>query len=411
MKEQKKAAEGRQFERVAVENFRAFVKGELEGLLRLQAIGYVRSLLEEEMDELCGSAFSHKAVKNLAHRGGSEKGWVAIQGQRVALRKPRARKDGHEVPLDRYAALQSMDNLGEFVGAMMLNGISTRNYDRVISQTESDLGLSKSEASRQFVKQSREALNVLNTRPFPGLTFWALVNDGVQFEPSHLITALGVDQAGNKHTLGVSEGSTENPELRCALLRRVMNRDITFAERIVVVLDGSPALHRAVRDTFGDKVEIQRCLIHKRRNIEAKLAKHHHRDLKLRMNQAYHCNSLDDAEKAFRSLHAWLTGFSHEAAVSLQQGMPELLTLHRIGMPPPLRKSFYTTNLIESAISVARDATSRVKRWRRDTDQLSRWCAAGLLAAGKEFRTVRGHRHIKNFLERFQNRVDLKHAV
>lgn len=411
MKEQKRAAEGRQLERVAVEDFRAFVKGELEGLLRLQAIGYVRSLLEEEMVELCGPAFSHKAGKDRAHRGGSEQGWIAIQGQRVAMRKPRARRDGAEVPLRRYAALQSMDNLGEFVGAMMLNGISTRRYNRVIKRTESDLGLSKSEASRQFVKQSREALNILNTRSFPGLVFWALVIDGVQFGPSHLITALGVDQAGNKHTLGVSEGSTENAELCCALLRRIMNRHITFADRILVVLDGSPALHRAVRDTFGEKVEIQRCLIHKRRNVESKLAKHHHRDLKLRMNQAFHCNTLEDAEKAFRSVHAWLAEFSHEAAVSLQEGMPELLTLHRIGMPPPLRKSFHTTNLIESAISVARDTTSRVKRWRRDTDQLSRWCAAGLLAAEEQFRAVRGHRHIQKFLEKFENRVDLKQAV
>ncbi len=373
-------------------------------------IQFVHELLEEEIAALCGPRGAHKRGK-LAHRGGSEQGWIGLTGQRVRVRRPRARRDGKEVPLTRYEALQSMENISDVVSRMMLNGLSTRRYDRTIDRFESDLGLSKSEVSRQFRTKSREALNVLNTRTFPESTFWALLIDGTQFAGSTVIIALGVDQAGNKHILGICEGSTENAELCRSLLSRITDRDIRFAGRIVCVLDGSKALRRAVKDAFGKCVEIQRCLLHKRGNIEAKLDRRHHTDLKIRMNQAYHCNEYEDARRAFDSVHRWLAGISHAAAESLNEGRDDLLTLHRIGMPPALRKSFYTTNLIESANSVAKERSGRVKRWRRDTDQLMRWCGAGLLEGEKQFRRVRGCKHIRDFLIDFEKRVAKEDAA
>ena len=328
-------------------------------------------------------------------------GWIALNGQRSAMRKPRARKDGKEISLKRYDALQSMDNLEEMIFRMMLNGISTRNYDRTLQKFEDDLGLSKSSVSREFVKKSREALNILNSRKFPDATFWAIFLDGIEFAGTVAIVALGVDLQGNKHILGISEGSTENSEVCTGLLSNIMERDIRFTDKIIAVLDGSKALKKAVISVFGKRVEIQRCLLHKRRNVEGKLEKKFHGELKSRITQAYELNDYLDARKSFSNIVKWLDGISHGAARSLEEGLEDLLTLHRIKMPPELRKSFYTTNLIESSFSNPRNHANRVKRWRKNTDQVMRWAGSLLIYQEERFNKVRGYRNIEIFLSEF----------
>ena len=401
MKTTTQKTNGGQPEIISLEDFRAFIRDELEMKVRGFGIEFVMRLMNEEIEQLCGPRGSHKKRGGLAHRGGSEVGWVALAGQRVQVRRPRARKDGEEVELSRYQALQSMDNLSDVVSRMMMYGISTRSYDRVLDKFDNDLGLSKSTVSRQYVRESRKSLNELNSRSFPGQIFWALAIDGVDFGGSTLIVALGVDTAGNKHILGISEGSTENADVCKSLLASLRERGIQFTEQIIAVMDGSKALHKGVKDVFGARVKFQRCLLHKRRNIEAKLEKKYHRELKTRMTQAYNCNKFEDAEVAFAGLLKWLDEISFSAARSLEEGLDELLTLHRIQMPPALRKSFYTTNLIESAFSTPRERTRRVKRWRKNTDQVLRWAGAQLLLQEGRFRKVRGYKEIPVFLYAF----------
>ena len=401
MKENQPDTEKGQINFVTLEDFRGYIRESLEAKVRTLGIEFVQNLLEEEIDALCGPKGSHKRKQGLAHRGGSERGWVVLNNQRVAIRRPRARNDAGEIPLDRYEALQSMDNLGDFVSRMMLHGISTRAYDQVIDKFDNDLGLSKSTVSREFIKASRTALNELNSRRFEDELFWAIVMDGTEFGGSTLIVALGVDITGKKHVLGVSEGATENSELCLSLLRNLQDRNIQFTDKLLAVVDGSKALRKSLTDSFGDRVEIQRCLIHKRGNVESKLDKMHHAELKRRMDQAFNENRFEFAEKSFQNTIKWLEAINLTAAHSLEEGMPDLLTLHRIGMPPELRKSFYTTNLIESAFSPVKERSRRVKKWNHRTDQVLRWSSTLLLYQDTKFRKVRGVKHIQDFLMKF----------
>lgn len=404
MKEQDEQGPEGQTNFISLSDFRSFVQDSLEAKVRALGIALINDLLNEEIEHLCGPAGSHKKKQGRAHRGGSELGWVVLNNQRVQIRRPRARRDGQEIPLGRYEALQSMNNVGDFVERMMVNGISTRSYDRVIDKFDKDLGLSKSAVSREFVRKSRGALNELNGRRFADEEFWAILIDGTEFGGSTLIVALGVDRSGKKHILGVSEGSTENSELCTSLLRNLQDRDVRFADRVLAVIDGSKALKKALKNVFGDRIEIQRCLTHKRWNIEAKLNRKHHGELKRRLTQAFNENDYGPALESFHAVHTWLKEINHSAAASLEEGMESLLTLHRIEMPPALRRSFNTTNLIESAFAFAKERSRRVKRWQPQTDQVLRWAASQLLDQEERFRRVDGHKEIESFLSVFAPR-------
>jgi len=391
-----------QEDKISIKDIRNSLREELDGRVRNFAISYIREILDEEIIELCGLPGKHKKGE-MAHRGGSEIGWVLFNGQRTQIKKPRARKNGQEIKLERYRVLQSMDSLGEYISRLMVHGISTRSYDKVLEKAENDLGLSKSTVSRQFVKTSRESLNHLRTRTFEGRTFWALVIDAIKIGGSMVIAALGIDTTGKKHILGVAEGATENSDVCKELLECILDeqRKINFTSKIVAVIDGSKALKKGLTDVFKERVEIHRCYIHKKRNIKAKLNKQFHSEFNRRYETAYNANDFKTAQIDFDKLMVWLKERNLNAAESLSEGLPELLTLHKIEMHPELRKSLYTTNIIESLFSTPRTRISRVKRWRNSTDQIQRWAATHLLEQEKRFQRISHYRLIGEFLENF----------
>lgn len=399
MKRKTRIAEDQE-ENFTLDDFRAMSKASIEGQIRKNTIEYITLIIQEEVELLCGRAFQHKRGK-LAHRAGSEPGSIALFGQRTSIRKPRVRKDGQEIPLETYTKLHSMDNLAEVVFKMMINGTSSRAYNEVLQKFEDDLGVSKSTVSRQFIKKSREYLNEINSRRFPDRVFWAIMIDGIYIGGDVIIVVLGVDLAGEKHFLGVSQGSTENSIVVEECLNRLADRDIQFTDKVVAVLDGAKALKKAVQGHFGDRVEIQRCLNHKMRNIQAKLAKKHHYDLKEKIRQAFSCNDYLEAKEEFQKIHQWLEKLNHNAAESLLEGLDDLLTLHKIKMPSELRKSFYTTNLIESGFSHPRFKMNRVKRWIKHGDMIKRWAGASLIFQEKKFRKVRCYAIIDGFIKDF----------
>lgn len=391
-----------------LEDFRSMATGHMESLVRARTIEFVADLMQEEVELLCGRAFQHKSRSGLAHRGGSERGTIYLNGEKLPVKKPRVRQDNAEVPLETYAKLHSSENLGDMVFKTMLAGISTRSYDAVIRSHAESLGVSKSTVSREFIKKSRGALNEINTRRFADRIFWALLIDGIHIGGDVIVVAMGVDISGEKRFLGVSQGSTENAEVVKDLLASLADREIRFTERLVGVIDGGKALRKGLLEHFGSRVEIQRCLIHKKRNVYAYLAKKHHGELSERMNQAYSCNDYPEAEQEFGKTIAWLERINHNAAESLREGMPDLLILHRIGVPPALRKSLYTTNLIESGFAHPRFKLNRVKRWNKQADMIKRWAGANLLEQEKTFRRVRAFREIESFLANFIERQEEK---
>jgi len=379
----------------------------LDAKVRSSATEYVIQVMNEEVENLCGSLFSHKSKVNLAHRGGNDKGSVSINGNRVSITKPRVRKNNKEIPLKTYQKLHSTDNLSKLIYAMMVNGISTRSYDKVIRDHENSMSVSKSLASKKFIKESRKSLNEMNLRKFEGSEFFALFIDGVNFGGDMVVVALGVDTHGDKHFIGISQGSTENSEIVADLLSGIAERKIKFTEKVICVLDGSKALRKGVIEHFGDRADIQRCLIHKIRNVEAKLDKIYHADFKEKIHQAYSMNDFEECKTSMNNVINWLGKISHNASESLKEGLDDILTLHRIKMPPELRKSFYTTNVIDSAFSNPKFRIRRVKRWRKKTDMIKRWAGSHLLEQEKTFRKVNAVGMIDGFLKIYFN-VDEK---
>ena len=280
----------------------------------------------------------------------------------------------------------------------MLTGLSTRRYpvglEPVGTRTEqAATATSKSAVSRRFVAATETALAELLARDLSTLDLVGLMIDGVHFGEHTCVVALGIDIDGTKHPLSLVEGSTENATLVTELIVGLRERGLDVTRPILVVLDGSKALRRAVLDVF-DRPVIGRCQLHKIRNVEDRLPEKMRAVVASRMRRAYHADSALAAEAELTALATELDRTHPGAAASLREGMAETLTVLRLNLPPTLARTFRSTNAIESMISICRDHATNVKRW-RDGQMGLRWCAAGMAEAGKQFRRVNGHLHLR----------------
>jgi transposase-like protein len=291
----------------------------------------------------------------------------------------------------------STEILGKMAMEKMLAGLSTRRYrvglEPVGEQVvEKSSATSKSAVSRKFVAMTETALAELLLADLSGLDLVALMIDGVHFAESCCVVALGIDIDGNKHPLALVEGSTENATLVTELLVDLRERGLDVTRPMLVGLDGSKALRKAVLDVLDHPV-IQRCQIHKVRNVKDHLPQRLRSTVGRRMIDAYHAGSALEAEAALLALANELDRTHPAAAASLREGLDETLTVLRLAVPPTLARTLRSTNCIESMISVCREHAGNVKRW-RDGQMALRWCAAGMVEAGKQFRRVNGHLHL-----------------
>ena len=350
-------------------------------------------LLEDELQMLCG--VKHERSVSPAYRHGSQQGTIIANGQRVSISKPRARyRDGRgEVTLSRYQQMQSPDAMSESVVRRMVRGVSSRNYQEVIEAAEEGYGIKKSSVSRAFVRGTEQALKALRERNLQEQRFVAVVIDGKEYAGAQLVVALGVQEDGEKLILGLREGATENKEVVTSLLEELCERGLDSSLPTLFVLDGSKALSAAVKRVFGENAVIQRCQVHKKRNVRAHLSDEIWNDVSQRLSAAYSEPNYSIALKSLKTTQHWLARIAPDAAASLAEGLEETLTLSRLGIDGDLKKTFCTTNLIESAFSICETLSGRVKRW-RDGSMRLRWCAAGLLKAEQSFRRVRGYRDI-----------------
>jgi putative transposase len=332
-------------------------------------------------------------------RHGRERGSVTLGGRRVPITRPRVRAaDGSgEVAIASYELFSSTELLGKMALERMLAGLSTRRYpvglEPVGEQiTEKSSATSKSAVSRKFVAMTETALAELLSKDLSGLDLVALMIDGVHFAESCCVIALGIDIDGVKHPLALLEGSTENATLVTELLVGLRERGLDVTRPMFVGLDGSKALRKAVIDVLDHPV-IQRCQLHKIRNVKDHLPQRLRSSVGRKMTDAYHADSALEAEAALLALAKELDRTHPGAAASLREGLHETLTVLRLGVPPTLARTLRSTNAIESMISVCREHASNVKRW-RDGQMALRWCAAGMVEAGKQFRRVNGHLHL-----------------
>ena len=372
-----------------------------EGLLAL-AVGaglqVMAVLMQADVTALAGPKGRHDATRT-AVRHGRERGSVTLGGRRVPITRPRVRAaDGAgELPVASYELFSSTEILGRMAMEKMLAGLSSRRYpvglepvgERVV---ETASATSKSAVSRKFVAMTETALAELLSRDLTGLDLVAVMIDGVHFAESCCVVALGVGIDGVKHPLALVEGSTENATLVTELLVGLRERGLDVTRPMFVGIDGSKALRKAVVDVL-DRPVIQRCQLHKIRNVKDHLPQRLRSGVGRKMTDAYHAGSALEAEAALLALATELDRTHPGAAASLREGLDETLTVLRLNVPPTLARTLRSTNCIESMISVCREHASNVKRW-RDGQMALRWCAAGMVEAGKQFRRVNGHLHL-----------------
>lgn len=355
-------------------------------------------LLADEVSQRCGERHERLADRN-ATRFGQQRGFITIAGQKVSIDKPRVRyTDGRgEVELERYQLLQSPEALPQAALDHLVNGVSTRRYERVVQLARAGFGVKKSSVSRGFVRATAAQVAQLAERRFDDERFAVIFIDAQPYAGEMMVAALGITAAGEKRLLGLRQGATENATVVTSLLEELRERGVKTDEPTLFVLDGAKALHAAVIRVWGKFAVIQRCQVHKRRNVAAHLPEKHHEELASRLHAAYQEKNATQARTLLLATVKWLRTISPAAAASLEEGLDETLTVARLGVPELLRKTLATTNPIESAFSVAESVTRRVKRW-RDGDMRQRWCVAGLLDAERRFNRIKGHKHMPQLI-------------
>jgi transposase-like protein len=350
----------------------------------------MKALMESEEVSLAGVKGSHGTEIN---RHGSNPGSVCVGGQKVAMERTRLRRrDGREVRLSSYDAFHRNDDRSRAVYERLISGISCRDYAQTVEAVAEGYGVSKSVVNREMLQATAKDLTDLCEKDLGELDILVLMIDGIRVGRTLQVVALGVEMSGKKHILGFREGSTENGRVCLDLLHDLKRRNLRTSEPILVVIDGSKALRSAVEEFFGDGVEVQRCHQHKIENVKSYLPRVYHGEYERKIRAAWGMTGYDDARKALQGVVQDLERVNVQAAESLEEGFEETLTLHRLGLPEILRKSFSTTNLIESPFSFVRRVLRNVKRWQTNTDQARRWIAAAALQIQRRFRKLKGHR-------------------
>ena len=323
---------------------------------------------------------------------GSQGGVVNVGTSKLRVTRPRLRDRAGEVVLPGYAALARDEKLSRRIADVLTCNVSTRKYTRVMYQCADEMGIARSSVSRHFIKESAHALEKLMAREFGDTDLVAIYVDGIIVAKHHLIAAIGVDATGVKHMLGLVSGSSENARVVKDLLAGLAERGVDMNLARLWVIDGSKALRSAIEQVCGEAAHVQRCRIHKIRNVTERLPKTRAAQTRWVMAQALK----GDAEVGIEKLkaHAKHLKAQHpDAAASLLEGLEELFTINRLGVTGELARCLATTNVIESPNSVVRRVGRRVTNY-RDVKMAMRWAAAGFLEAEKAFRRLRGHQHI-----------------
>jgi putative transposase len=372
-----------------------------EGLLALAVgtgLGVLGNLLDADVERLVGPKGRHNPTR-AAVRHGTQPGQVTLGGRRVRVDRPRVRSaDGaHELPLPTWQAFTATELLGQLALERMLAKLSTRRYqvglEPVGTQVEQTAtGTSKSAVSRRFVAATEHALAELLAADLSGLDLVALMVDGIKIAEHTCVVALGITLDGTKVPLGLAEGATENTSVVTDLLAGLRERGLNTTRPILVVIDGAKALRRALTNVFDHPV-VQRCQLHKLRNVTDRLPDALASTVAKRMRRAYHHPDPLIAQAELEALARELDRSHPGAASSLREGLAETLAIGRLGVPPTLARTLRSTNSIESMIAICRDHAANVKRW-RDGQMVLRWTAAGMGEATKQFRRVNGHLHL-----------------
>lgn len=366
---------------------------------------FVRAIIDQEVDELAGPRHLRGRGQAGVYRAGSDPGSVRVGGQRMVIRKPRLKKMGQEIPLKSYGALKDKNILQEKILSLMIAGVSTRDYDSLLEEIAGGLGLSKSSVSRAFIQGSKQALEKIRTRDLSKKTWCAIQIDAIYFAGRSVLVALGIDGIGQKMVLGILEGNTESSAICTDLLQNLIERGLRTDLPFLFVVDGGKGLRKSIRDVFGERCPVQRCLVHKARNIEEYIPERAHPEFRRRWKKLRSAEKISDAEQELGNLKNWLSRINEDAMRSLKEAESELLTAQRFGAGQFLKRAVTNTNAIESVFSRVRAISARVKNWRCSGDQIKRWTAVALLHTEKLTWRIQGYFECEAFLKNLHERA------
>lgn len=359
-------------------------------LLRGAARLALFDLMQEEVLALCGPAYSPPA--DATHRrAGSEKGVCYVNGGKEPIQRPRVRRmlgngQEEEVALHSYQAARCSENIREEIASLLLEGVSTRGASRLKNGS-----VSKSVVSKQWVAKSAEKLEEFRSRPLAEDGYLVLMLDGVRLSNElTAIVTLGIREDGRKEILDFKIGCSENTEVASDLIEGLKKRGLrSRSKRFLAVIDGSEALEKGLLRHFPDVV-LQRCLVHKERNLHSYLPRRHHAELSRLFQRMRRAQGAQAGTEAYEDVHRFLQKHNAAAVASLEEGGEQLIALQKLGVPATLHRTLLSTNAIENAILNIRRRMSKVNRWRAKTDMAERYLASAMLYAETTFRRIVG---------------------
>jgi putative transposase len=356
-------------------------------------------ILYSEREERAGPDYQPR--KEGLYKWASEPGSVYLGGRKVEVERPRLRRDDQEVSLKSYQAMRQSQGFSEQLLGQSLAGLSARRYRETLVNAAEAFGVSPSAVSERLVEATTEKLKAFRERRQEDFAPFAVFLDTVHRGGVAFVVALGLDINGQKRVLGFWEGATENAEVAQTLLADLEQRGLRLSAKVLFIIDGGKGLAKTLKDRYGRKLLVQRCTIHKDRNLQAHLPKKYRQEAHRRFGLALEQNDYKEAEKLLRELEKWLREINESAADSLLEAFNELLTLHRLQVPALLRKTLHSTNPIESLFSRVRSCEKNIKRY-RNSKMAQRWLASVLLYAEKSFRTVKGVDQIQSVRENIE---------
>jgi putative transposase len=370
----------------------------------------IAEILEDEVREHTGERYSRSKPNNGRYsRWGTNPGSVWIGEEKVKVDVPRVydKVERRNKSLENYEKLKDIDPDDQRLVKAILCGLSTNDYKSVVEQFLESRGLSKSKVSQRFKEESSKRLEEFSNRDLSEKKYVAVFIDGKYFHKEQIVIALGITEDGSKVALGFIQTTTENSISIKQLLSNLIDRGLQYEEGLLFVIDGSKGLRKAVEDTFGKHAVIQRCQWHKRENVLSYLNDKDKEIYKKRLNHAYNAETYEVALKELVSIYNDLSRINRNAANSLQEGLEETLTLHRLGLNEDFKQSFSTTNIIENLNSQIGKYTRKVKHW-KTSDQRQRWIAVSLLEAEQKMHRVNNFKNLNRLQEVIKQEVQRK---
>jgi putative transposase len=390
-----------------IEEFLAGAREDIETFAAELGLRVIERVLEAEIQKKVGR-WGQQPVRRYGH----QPGYVIFGGRKVPFQRPRVRsREDKEVELASYKAFQQKGKMQQAVARQLMRQCSSRDYQGAIESCLKGYGIKRSSVSRHWKAATAKELKQLLQRPLPQ-ELLVLMIDSKFFAGDCVVAALGIDLQGRKHVLGLWHGATENATVVKGLLEDLVSRGLDPERKMLIVIDGAKALRKAVQMIFGEAALVQRCRIHKLRNVLDYLPKEKQPQARRRLQAAWAQKEAKTADKELRKVAAWLQEFCPMAAASLKEGLEETLTVQRLNLQHHLARVLSNTNIIENCFSQVAHRTRRVKRW-QGPHMILRWAASTLLWAEKHFKRVEGCDQIHDLeksLRALQTEATLKAA-